>query len=92
MQMGTLMGGDPGRSRPNRWLDVNRRKTFGAAMDELTARLEALLRRYATTYKDQQLGRQFRMDLELLIAEYGYEAVDTALGELPERPSTNSLH
>jgi hypothetical protein len=81
------LGGDPGQYRSSRWLDVNRRTTFGAAMGELTARLEGILRRYATTYKDPQLRRQFRADLELLIGEYGYEAVDSALDEVPDPPS-----
>jgi hypothetical protein len=60
-------------------------------MDDLPARLQALLRRYAATYDQPNDFKQFRKGLELLIAEYGYEAVDGALDKLPTGPSV-SLH
>ena len=57
-------------------------------MDELTARLEALVRRYAAAYDHRQasaaeLGEQFRRDLELLVAKYGLPAMTRAVNELP---------
>jgi hypothetical protein len=60
-------------------------------MDDLTARLHALVRTYAAAI-DQRPGReaidrlseQFRRDLGALIAEYGRTAVDEALDELPD--------
>jgi DNA-binding response OmpR family regulator len=59
-------------------------------MDELTARLEALLRRYAAAFdqpQDDRLGEQFRRDLQLLVAEYGPQPVSPALDEIPDMPS-----
>jgi hypothetical protein len=53
-------------------------------MDDLTARLQALMRRYAA-YCDQypddcvRLEEQLRQDLALLVAEYGRPAIDAAL-------------
>jgi len=58
-------------------------------MDELIARLESLLGRYAANL-DQHEGdggqawEQFRRELTLLIAEYGPGAVDAALNEIPD--------
>jgi hypothetical protein len=56
-------------------------------MDDLNARLEALLRLYAAT-SDQGDGarssEQFRRDLALLVADYGHAAVDKALDEMPD--------
>jgi hypothetical protein len=55
-------------------------------MDELTARLEALMRRSAAAY-DQgrgdvpQLWEQFRKELQLLVAQYGQPAIDAAFDE-----------
>jgi hypothetical protein len=57
-------------------------------MDELTARLEALLSRYATANGHDNCGgreawNQFAKELRLLIAEYGPVAVDAALDKIP---------
>ena len=59
-------------------------------MDELTARLEALFRRYAVAYDRRagvavlgRFGPQFRKDMDLVIAEYGQAAVDVALDAMP---------
>jgi hypothetical protein len=57
-------------------------------MNDLTVRLEALLRLYASTYDGGNidtagLAEQFRKDLRLLVAEYGSDAVDAALDEVP---------
>ena len=67
-------------------------------MDDLTARLEALLRLYAAADDWGQRGgarwaEQFRKDLALLVAKYGFKAVDTALEKLPDEPWPSvSLH
>jgi hypothetical protein len=66
-------------------------------MDELTARLESLLRRYwAALGQDKGDGgkawEQFRKELQLLIAEYGPRAVDAALNEIPDGAAAISLH
>jgi hypothetical protein len=58
------------------------------AMDDLTTRLEELLSRYAAAFdQPQDLGEQFRRDLQLLVAEFGYDAVKAALDEIPDAPS-----
>jgi hypothetical protein len=51
-------------------------------MDELTAKLEALLSRYAGAH-GQDIG-EFVKELRLLIAEYGPVAVDEALNKIPD--------
>jgi hypothetical protein len=56
-------------------------------MDDLTARLIALLRLHAAALDqpiDDQLSEQFRKDLQSLITEYGPEAVNEALNDFPE--------
>jgi hypothetical protein len=59
-------------------------------MNDLTARLESLLRRLDAGAPDQsdedaaQLSEQFRTDLQSLVSEYGPEAVNAALDELPD--------
>jgi len=58
-------------------------------MDELTARLESLLRFYAGAGPyDQddgaQLAQQFSKALQLLVAEFGPNAVDAALDQMPD--------
>jgi hypothetical protein len=58
-------------------------------VNELIARLELLLGRYAATLEqDQGDGtqpwEQFRRELVLLIADYGPEAIDAALNEMPD--------
>ncbi len=57
-------------------------------MDHLTARLESLLRLYAAAFDQAkgdgaQLAEQFRKDLGLIVAEYGPQAVNAALDEMP---------
>jgi hypothetical protein len=57
-----------------------------APTDELTARLEALMRRTAAAC-DQgkgdvpQLLEQFHKEMRLLVAQYGQPAIDAALDE-----------
>jgi hypothetical protein len=58
-------------------------------MDDLTGRLEALLRLYAAADDNghrngARLAERFRRDLRLLVAEYGPKAVDAALEEMPD--------
>ena len=58
-------------------------------MSDLTARLGALLRLHAVAFDerrgdDARLEEQFRRDVELLIAEFGHDAVSAALDELPD--------
>ena len=60
-------------------------------MDDLTTRLEALLHRYAAAFDQPQDSEQFQNDLQLLIAEYGPQAVNAALNDLPDGPSVG-LH
>ena len=60
-------------------------------MDDLTARLDVILRRHAATYDQPDDHARLRKELELLIAEYGYEAVTAALDEVPTGPPV-SLH
>jgi hypothetical protein len=67
-------------------------------MDDLTKRLETLLRRYAEAI-DQgqgeaaQLADEFRKGLRLLVAEFGQPAIDAALDQLPRTGSPSiSLH
>jgi hypothetical protein len=67
-------------------------------MDDLTARLDSLLRRYATAH-DQGNGdaararARFRKDLEPLVAQHGCRAVITALNKLADNPSQSvSVH
>jgi hypothetical protein len=56
-------------------------------MDELTARLESLLSRYAGAVGQDKGSdkpwEQFRKELQLLIAEYGAAAVAAALDRIP---------
>jgi hypothetical protein len=57
-------------------------------MSDLAARLEALLRIYVAACQgrldDARSGEAFRKGLQLLMAEYGFDAVDAALDELPD--------
>jgi hypothetical protein len=57
-------------------------------MDELGAKLEALLRHYGAAFDEESetgpLGNQFRTDLRMLIAEYGVAAVEAALDDIPD--------
>jgi hypothetical protein len=62
-------------------------------MLDLIARLESLLRRYAATYEQPDERERFRRDLNLLIGEYGYHAVDAALDQVPDGPCPSvALH
>jgi hypothetical protein len=67
-------------------------------MDELTARLESLLRFYAGAgLYDQDdgavLAQQVSKDLQLLVAEFGPKAVDAALDKMPDGAwQASSLH
>jgi hypothetical protein len=57
-------------------------------MDELTARLEALLRVYAAAFDsplgltplNDPMGRQFREEIRLLITNYGHAALNKLAG------------
>ena len=77
----------------------NRKRYRRSPMDDLTARLEALLRSLrlfaasSDQSQDAQLGEQFHKDLALLVAEYGHDAVSAALDELPDGAGPSiSLH
>jgi hypothetical protein len=65
-------------------------------MSDLIARLEALLRGYSACREGQGDGgqwvQQFRRDLRLLVAEYGPNAVDAALDELPDGAGARASH
>jgi hypothetical protein len=68
-------------------------------IDDLKARLAALFRHFAAALQQRQgdgprLAEQFRKDLDLLIAQYGPEAVDAAaLDETPDAElPPGSLH
>ena len=67
-------------------------------MDELTARLESLLRFYAGPDRQDQgdgalMAQQFSKDLQLLVAEFGPRAVDAALDKMPDGAwQPGSLH
>ena len=63
-------------------------------MDDLSARLESLLRRFDATACDQAQGdealaEQFRMELQSLVSEYGPEALNSALDAMPDERSTS---
>ncbi len=66
-------------------------------MDDLTARLEALLRLYVAAgdygQGSARLTEQFRRDLQSLVSKYGPRVVDATLEKLGDeaRPSV-SLH
>jgi hypothetical protein len=61
-------------------------------MDDLIARLEALLRRYlieASKCKGvalDQLGEQYRRDIDQLVSKYGRPAVNAAMNAMPVAP------
>ena len=67
-------------------------------MNDLTARIESLLRRYASVCDQDggdsgRLWEAFRKELQMLVAEFGPRAVDAALDELPDAASPSaSLH
>ncbi len=67
-------------------------------MNDLIARLESLMRRLDATACDQAegdaaLAEQFRKELQSLVSEYGPEAVNAALDEMPDAASPSvSLH
>jgi hypothetical protein len=66
-------------------------------MDDLTARLESLFRRYGAATGDRdvdrvKLARQFYEEADLLIAQYGQAAIERALDEPGEALASNCLH
>jgi hypothetical protein len=62
-----------------------------APMGDLSARLEALLRRYLAeasrcqgiTAAVDRLGEQYRRDIDQLVSEYGQSAINAALNKMP---------
>ena len=65
------------------------RRKQTSPMDDLKAHLAALFRNFAVALNQPQgdgprLVEQFRKELNLLIAQYGQEAVDAALDDLPD--------
>jgi hypothetical protein len=73
--------------------ESTRRQSEGR-MDDVTARLEALLRRYlaeanrcqGVTAALDRLGEQYRRDIDQLVSEYWQPAVNAAVNEMPDRP------
>jgi hypothetical protein len=67
-------------------------------MDDLSVRLEALLRRYAAAIdrggdETAQLVDEFRAGLRALVAEFGQPAIDAALNEIRNEASpSKALH
>jgi hypothetical protein len=68
-------------------------------IDELTARLEALLRRYLTEASKckgvalDRLGEQYRRDIDQLVCKYGQAAVNAAMNAMPVAPwASVALH
>jgi hypothetical protein len=67
-------------------------------MDDVSFRLEALLRRYAAAIdhggdKTAQLLDEFRAGLRALVAEFGQPAIDAALNEIRNEASpSEALH
>jgi hypothetical protein len=67
-------------------------------MDDLKARLAALFRHFAEALHQRRgdaprLAEQFRKELDLLIVQYGQEAVDAALDDLRDAElPPGSLH
>ena len=67
-------------------------------MDDLSVRLEALLRRYAAAIDQGQdeiakLADEFRAGLHEQVAEFGQPAINVALNELRDDASpSGSLH
>jgi hypothetical protein len=68
-------------------------------MNDLTARLESLLRRLDAAAPGEsegeaaRLAEPFRKELQSLVSEYGPEAVNAALDKLPDTAcSSVSLH
>jgi hypothetical protein len=61
-------------------------------MDDLPARLEALLRRYLTEATKcegvarDRLSEQYRQDIDKLVGEYGQNAVNAAMNAMPAMP------
>jgi hypothetical protein len=66
-------------------------------MDELTARLESLFRRYAAALDHHhgdhiQVSKQFFEEVDLLIAQYGQPAIEAALDTPDVASPSVSLH
>jgi hypothetical protein len=79
-------------------LPVQRGRAQNAHMDELTARIEALLLRYWATFERRvatvdAIVERFHDDIKILIAEFGQAAVDAALDAIPNDPPPSfSMH
>jgi hypothetical protein len=77
---------------------LRRLKPQISPMDDLGARLEALLRRYAAAIDQGQdeianLVDEFRAGLRELVTEFGQPAIDAAINELQDDASpSGSLH
>jgi hypothetical protein len=57
-------------------------------MDDLVAKIEAMVRRYAADLNRSQadgvqLAEKFRKEMDSLLAQYGKAVIDAALDELP---------
>jgi hypothetical protein len=66
-------------------------------MDDLTARLESLFRRYGAAMGDRdvdavRLAKQFYEEADLLIAQYGQPAINAALDAPAVASPSVSLH
>jgi hypothetical protein len=66
-------------------------------MDDLTARLESLFRRYRAAMDERdvdgvKLAKQFYEEADLLIAKCGQAAIEIALDEPGEELPSNCLH
>jgi hypothetical protein len=69
------------------------RKPADCTMDDLTTRLESLLQCLRPDAQAERMGEQFRRELEVLIAQYGFEAVNVALDALAgDTTPSASLH
>jgi hypothetical protein len=71
---------------------MNSSKARISPVSDLTARLESILRRLFAAARESEgdaarSAEQFRKELELLVAQYGYDAVNAALDELPDAAS-----
>ena len=65
-------------------------------MGDLISRLESLLRGYAEACDESQddggqLVKQFRRDLRLLVAQYGANAVEAGLDNMPDEDGSPVL-
>ena len=66
-------------------------------MDDLTARLESLFRRYRAAMDERdvdgvKMAKQFYEEADLLVAQYGQAAIERVLDEPGEALPSNCLH